>query len=287
MANVVFGIRAINRRIFSWYSLRCWIFVYKKAKEFAQTSSPTFAWLWTNFKRLQNRLFDLLPCDTGVEAEMSYEAVPDDERILSYSPSTPNPSTAVSPSPMASRNGMKQEDTTIIPLTSSLQEYTSRDDNGSIIGSPALMKDRALHYSRETWLSCRPWNEFYSVRALSIPPFASLSDRFSTNLQLYKGNYQVVAAFWLIVFFLWSFYHFIIAAAFFFLIGRWCSHRARSNGALSHSDMVIAVFAALVVIWVTGFGEELIASLVFSCLSLCGHASLHDPSMFDVEIPDV
>lgn len=157
-----------------------------------------------------------------------------------------------------------------------------------MFGLPSAATDRVVDYARNTWCECRPWSEFYSTAAISMPPFATLSDRFSTNLHLYRANYQVLATFWLAVFFIGSIPSFLIAIVLFFLLARLCTRRAlRNGGKLSHRDTVLAAFAALIIIWITGIAEHALVSLAVSALFIAAHAALHEPSTVETEITTV
>lgn len=225
---------------------------------------------------------------------MSYGSAPDDERveerILSYStsaPTAPITSPSSAPDSTASISGNKHTFVSV-PTSEPIHDQINDGDELRSTNPFTITTERALAYSRHTWSNCRPWTEFYSLRALSLPTFEGLSERFSTNLHLYRANYQVLAAIWLIMSLLSSFSSFLFAAIFLVLVARWCSHQASNNGnVLSHRDMVIASFACLIFVWLTGFARQLVTFVVFSCLSIAIHASVHDPSVFETEIGSV
>lgn len=215
---------------------------------------------------------------------MNYGSAPDDEKILSYSggPST----TSKASSTTLFSNGSKH--TNIATPSPPASQHIRSDNPFSIINSPSTTTGRILDYFRHTWNARRPWLEFYSTSALSIPPFPLLSDRFSTNLHLYRANYQVIAAFWLVIAFLGAIQSFVITAMLLFIIERWCLYQSMRNGnVLSNRDLGIAVFSILIVIWLTGFAKHLVVSLAFSSISIAIHAALHDPTRFETEIANV
>lgn len=222
---------------------------------------------------------------------MSYGSAPDDERveerILSYSTSAPDAPSASTPGPAANINGNKHAFISVPTSEPTLHE-TNTGEELLTHNYFSITKDRIVAYSRQTWGNCRPWSEFYSPRGLSIPAFESLSERFSTNLHLYRANYQVLAAIWLVICFLLSFNSFLLATIFLILAARWCSHRASINGnVLPHRDMVIVSFACLIFLWLSGFAKQLVTFVVFSCIYIAIHASIHDSSVFETEIATV
>lgn len=213
---------------------------------------------------------------------MSYGSAADDERMLSYA----------APKEAANTTSTSHQTSThtSVPMPSSASPVPppTNSEPVSIIGLPSATTDRVSAYARTTWEECRPWNEFYSTAAISIPPFSILSDRFSTNLHMYRANYQVLAVFWLLIFFVGSIPSFLLAALLFFLLERWCWCQALKNGnKLSHRDTVITGFAALIVVWITGMAEQALLSLGLSSLFIAAHAALHEPATIETEIATV
>lgn len=178
----------------------------------------------------------------------------DEERILAYAGTKQGGATTIPPLPQTSTD----------PTASPTQATT-----------PA---DHSLAYMRQTWMGARPWAQFYSTRAISLPAFASLSDRVATNLRIFRANYQVVAAVWLCIVMLLCIPSFLLAAALFVMLDRWRAWRTSiTGGVLIHRDAIIGVFAALVVVWVSGIGGHVVVSLAFSAISVIVHAALHEP----------
>lgn len=190
--------------------------------------------------------------------------------MLSFTPSqkSPTPST--------------QSQTQPLPITTPPQ-HTQPIDN-----SITATSERAINYLKTTWNECRPWQEFYSTRHISLPKFSSLSDRFATNLHLYAPNYQFVAAFWLAFVLLGFIPNVLVGAALLFLLQRWCTWRAsKTNYTLQHKDQIIAGLVTLTVLWLTGLAMFALASLAFSAISVSLHASLHEPNNVETEIATV
>lgn len=251
---------------------------------------------------------------------MSYGAAANDERILTYAPpskhsssntqstalptltittTTPSSSSSLTthttPMPSSTTEPPSQFHPSPPPTSDSQQQ--SPDDNQQqdtttvnpfLSAMPFAMKDRMRSYAVSTWADCRPWAEFYSTAAISVPSFAHLSDRVSTNLNLYKSNYQVIAVCWLALLFLFSIPNFLLAILLLVLLDRWTARAATKNGGkLAHKDMVIIGFAFLIIIWVTGIARNVLTSLGLSFLSIIGHASLHEPVVIETEIANV
>lgn len=154
--------------------------------------------------------------------------------------------------------------------------------------SASAATDHVVSLARKCWADCRPWTEFHSTRTISVPQFAALSDRISSNLHYYRANYFVVAAFWLAFNFLFNIPRFLMAAVLFILLQRWAASRAAKNaGALSHRNMLITAFISLVIIWITDIGSTVIFSLVISAIYTTVHAALHVPDPVETEIATV
>ena len=148
--------------------------------------------------------------------------------------------------------------------------------------------ERVTSYAQQVWADCRPWSEFYSTAAINLPPFQSLSDRVSTNVHLYRANYQILAAFWLGIFVLVAIPSFLIAIIAFALLDRWAARlAARNGGKLPHRDMVILSLVALAIVWVTGIAQHVLTSLALSSISIVAHAALHEPATIETEIANV
>ncbi|CAN8061539.1 unnamed protein product [Agarophyton chilense] len=197
---------------------------------------------------------------------MSYGSAADEERSLAYAESKPMPSADAS----KSRATAAASDVQLNNVGEAPQHL-----------SPTA--DRLVTCGRNTWRDCRPWPEFYSTRALSVPQFAALSERVAKNLHVYRANYTVLVAFWFVLMLLGSIPSVIIAALLFFAVERWA---ARRNG-LSPRDKVVVAFLVLLVIWLTDIGRYAITSLLFSCLSVALHATFHETDVVETEIATV
>lgn len=199
--------------------------------------------------------------------------------MLSYSPkeilnpppiNTNSTSKPTTPSP-ASNN---QAPTDPPPQPSNSEEVPSSTTASHVVS-----------YARKTWCECRPWTEFYSTKSLSRPQFAALSDRFATNLHIYRGNYQIIAAFWLLFFLLGTIQTLLLAGILFFCLEKWCSRVAsRNDNTLPQKHKVFAIIAALIIIWITGIGRYTVISLFFSSISVAVHAAFHEPDSIETEI---
>lgn len=210
--------------------------------------------------------------------------------MLSYSPkeimtSAPVASSTSLPVPLATGSsstppsGVKPTDPAAVARSPSLSPM-------GVMG-PATTS-RVVSYARQTWDECRSWKEFYSTRAVSRPQFDGLSDRFATNLHVYRANYQVIAAFWLVIVLLGSIYTLVLAALGFWLLEMWCTRKASQNGnQLQHKHKVIAAFLALIVIWVTAIGSSTVQSLILTAISVGVHATCHEPDSIETEIATV
>lgn len=233
---------------------------------------------------------------------MSYGSAADEEHVLSYAASkepangssstasvsstamTPTTAPSSKPPPPPPDPDGAFYNYPLIGLTG-----TNIDPSSSTAPTPSsTITARAQSYAVRTWATCRPWADFYSTSAISLPNFHALSDRMAANLAIYASNYHVVSAFWLALFFLFSIPTFLLALLFFFLLDRWAAKiAAKHGGKLSHKTVVFLVFASLVVVWVTGIAQQVISSLAFSFCSVLAHAALHEPVVIETEIANV
>lgn len=227
----------------------------------------------------------------AVTSEMGYGSAAEEERMLSYSPkeimttsapvasSTSLPASLGAGSTSTPPSGVNPTDPAVV----------ARSPSPSPMGvmGPASTS-RFVSYARQTWDECRPWKEFYSTRAVSRPPFNALSDRFATNLHVYRANYQVIAAFWFVIVLLGSVYSLLLAGLGFWMLEMWCTRKASQNGnQLQHKHKVMAVFLALVIIWVTAIGSFTVQSLILTAVSVGVHATFHEPDSIETEIATV
>lgn len=231
----------------------------------------------------------------------------DEDRLLTYAASTDHQSSpSPSPPPPSSSSSSHHAtgSTTIAinirskvmpssshPHPSSQPPPAAPEGSGLQASAGPLAGAAAEHmtsYVRQTWTDCRPWTEFYSTAAINLPPFDSLSERMSTNLHLYRNNYQVVAAVWLGLFVVSAIPSFLLAVAAFFLLDKWAARLAgRNNGKLPHRDMVVLGLVALAIVWLTGIAQHVLSSLALSSVSVLAHAALHEPVTIETEIPNV
>lgn len=155
-------------------------------------------------------------------------------------------------------------------------------------GVVVIPSDAVLAYVKATWADCRPWTEFYSTRDLSVPQFAAVSERVSSNVHVFRANYQVLAAAWLAVSVLFCIPSFLVASLCFFLMERWASRRAsRNSGSLAHKDRILLAFTTLLVIWITGIGAVIVISLSLTAFTVTLHTALHTPDVEETEIATV
>lgn len=148
--------------------------------------------------------------------------------------------------------------------------------------------ERVISYAQTTWRQCRPWKQFYSTRALSIPPFAALSDRVSVNLHVYRANYQVIIATWLVCILLRSIPSFLLAAVIFFAIERYAARRMlKNNNVLPARDKLVIALIVLLVIWLTDIGSFAVSALALSAITVSIHAAFHETDAVETEIATV
>lgn len=213
--------------------------------------------------------------------KMAYGSPADEERILTYA----------APKEMSGAT-VAQSQSLPAPMGSSSQPMISSsapsDPSSHTPQVTAISTDRFLSYAKQTWQETRPWNQFYSTRAIALPQFSALSDRFSTNLHIYRANYQVIAAFWLAFVLLGSIPSLLLAGGLFLLLERWCTWRAnKNNSTLQKHEIFVAAVASLIIIWITDVGTFVVHSLIFSTLSISIHAALHEPEAVETEIATV
>lgn len=139
---------------------------------------------------------------------------------------------------------------------------------------------RFVSYARQTWAERRPWSEFYSTRALSRPQFADLSERFGTNLHIYRANYQIIAAFWLFVLLLGHMFTLVMTAVLSLILERGSTFlAAKHGGSLPPKFKIIVAILVLLIIWVTDIGKFVIWSLSLTGVSVALHATFHVPQI--------
>lgn len=209
---------------------------------------------------------------------MGFAAAADEERVLSFSTQEAG---APPPPPGASASSSRGTPPSGVVPT----------DPAAVAPPPggvAAHTNRVLGYARQTWDERRPWREFYSTRTLSVPRFADLSDRFAANLHVYRANYQIIAAAWLVLLLLGSLQSLLLGALGFFGIERITARKAEKNGGvLPHKFKVIAAFGGLGVVWLSGLGDYVVRWAVATALTVSAHASFHEPQTDETEIATV
>ncbi|KAI0565881.1 PRA1 protein [Gracilaria domingensis] len=197
---------------------------------------------------------------------MSYGSAADEERTLAYAETKQMPAASAS----KSRPTAAVSDVQLNHVGESSPTFS-------------VTTDRLVNYARNIWRECRPWNEFYSTRALSMPQFAALSERVAKNLHVYRANYMVIVAFYCAIMLLRSIPSVIVAALLYLAVERWS---ARRNG-LSPRDKILVAFMVLLVIWLTDIGNYVITSLMLSSISVALHATFHETDVVETEIATV
>lgn len=208
---------------------------------------------------------------------MAYGAAADDENVLAYGSKTVAMEQQAA-APLHPPSQQQQQPPAALAITStSSHSVPPQEGMRATSAFSAERADLALDFLKATWADCRPWDEFYSTRAFSVPSFASLSDRVIANVNNFKPNYIIIAVVWLSVAVLSGIPTFLITGLLFFGLERWATRKANKNGgALTQRDRVVIGVIALIIVWLTGVVGYVIASLFFTGLSIGVHAVFHE-----------
>jgi PRA1 family protein len=134
-----------------------------------------------------------------------------------------------------------------------------------------------------------PWPVFFNVRAISMPRFSELADRVETNWNVFRANYEVVAAAFLLLSVVTNFGGFLVAGLLLLAVERFVRRKLRASpiGQLEGNHKLVVAICVLGILWLTAIGLSVVSALFSATMFVGIHAALRTPVSTDPPTPAV